>query len=204
MMAKFNRKVVLRVQWLHIVIPFVTGALTGLTTYASAWIDVSEPLLSVVAIVSAAVLVRLARGAPFTAIEVLDAAEAQKLSIAIKQSVRSQGGLLLACIIASLCLVFIRQINDIFSSEALKEILPLTEHFDYLACLVPLMLAFVFMRTYAIVIGDIQIADLQADILLKKRNREAAEDFRKKHMDPAKKSFQAPEGYGRVAEEDHG
>ena len=86
----------------------------------------------------------------------------------------------------------------------MKDFLLPTEHFDYLAFLIPFVLVFVLMRTFAVVLGDIQIADLQADILLKKRNREAAEDFRKKVMDPAKKSFQTPQGYGRVVEEDHG
>jgi len=49
--------------------------------------------------------------------------------------------------------------------------------------------------TFAVVKGDTQIIDMQADILLRALNRQAARDLRKV-AEPAEKEFRAPENYG--------
>ena len=162
----------------------------------------SQALLSVVAIVSAGVLVRLARGVPFSAIDVLEAGQAEKLSAAIKQSVRALGGLLLVCFLTTLCLIFVGHIAGMLRSAAVQDVLPFTESFDYVAFVVSFLLAFVFMRTFAVVRGDIQIVDIQADILTKTRNRKAAEEFQKDVADPASQEYHAPENYGGVIDQD--
>ena len=192
----------MNVQWSHILIPVGVGVATGLTTDATMWTDLRQALLSVVAIISAGVLVRLARGVPFTAIDVLEADEARTLSGAIKQSVRALGVLLAVCFLTTLSLIFIGQLSRVFGSEAAQRNLPFTESFDYVALIVSFLLTFVFMRTYAVVKGDIQIVDIQANILFKKRNGEAADNFQDDVATPAKKGFQAPSGYGRVIEDD--
>ena len=188
----------MKVQWAHILVPVGVGVATGFTTDATTWTDLSQALLSVVAIVSAGILVRLARGVPFSAIDVLEADKADELSAAIKQSVRALGGLLLVCFLTTLCLIFVGHIAGMLGTEGVQDVLPFTDHFDYVAFVVPLLLAFVFTRTYAVVMGDIQIVDIQADILTKKRNKAAAENFRENVADPAKKGYQAPKNYGGV------
>lgn len=189
---------VLKVQWAHILVPVGVGVATGFTTDATTWTDLSQTLLSVVAIVSAGVLVRLARGVPFSAIDVLEADKAEDLSAAIKESVRALGGLLLVCFLTTLCLIFIGHIAGMLGSEGAQDVLPFMEHFDYVAFVVPLLLAFVFTRTLAVVMGDIQIVDIQADILIKMHNKAASEDFRENVADPAKNEYQAPKNYGGV------
>ncbi|MEO1750034.1 MAG: hypothetical protein AAFR27_15730 [Pseudomonadota bacterium] len=136
------------------------------------------------------------------ALDVLKADEARKLSTAIKQSVRALRALLIVCFVAILSLVFSNQIVSFAALTAAQGFLPFASSFDYAAFLMAMLLAFVFMRTYAVVDGDIQIADIQADILVKKRGKDAAEDFKKNVAGPSKEGFRQPRGYGRVVEGD--
>ncbi|MEM9049985.1 MAG: hypothetical protein AAGC92_14850 [Pseudomonadota bacterium] len=152
--------------------------------------------MSVVAIVSAGVLVRLARGVPFSAIDVLKADEARKLSSAIKQSVRGLRALLAVCFFTILVLVFADKLAGLLSTVTAQELLPFTDHLDYLALGVPLLLTFVIMRTFAVVEGDIEVADIQADILVKKRGKDLADEFQKGVADKAKDGYRQPSGYG--------
>lgn len=188
----------MNVQWTHIILPLGVGLATGLFTDATMWSELNEALLSVVAIVSAGVLVRLARGVPFSVIDVLEADEARKLSDALKQAVRALGGLLAGCFLTALCLAFIGQLNSMFESETAQTILPFTDNLDYVAFLVSLLLSFVFVRTYAVVKGDIEIVDIQADILVRQRNKETAEEFKERIAKPAGQNFSAPKNYGGV------
>ena len=72
-MERSKPGVLVNVQWSHIVVPVGVGVVAGLTTSAAMWTGLSQALLSVVAIIAAGVLVRLARGVPFSAIDVLKA-----------------------------------------------------------------------------------------------------------------------------------
>lgn len=187
-------------QWSHILVPLCVGVGCSILTTAVTWTGVSQTLLSVVSIASAGVLVRLARGVPFSAIDVLTTEEARKLASSIKQSVRALRALLLVCFVAILSLVFITQIDAGFTLLASKHWLPFSDHVDYVSLVIPFILSFVFMRTYAVVDGDIQIADIQADILMRKRSKESAEAFKKNVLDPTKENFRKPSGYGGVIE----
>ena len=92
--------------------------------------------------------------------------------------------------------------TSLFNYLDLLEVLPFSATFDYVGFVLPLLLAFVFMRTYSVVEGDVEIADIQADILTKKRGKDAAESFSKSVAAPGKESFRPPRGYGRVIEGD--
>lgn len=192
----------MNLQWSYIVIPLGVGVVTGLTTKATTWTDLRQPLLTAIAIISAGILVRLSRGVPFSAIEVLEADEARKLAEAIKLSVRALRALLIICFLTIFFIVFSVQIADLLATPVAQNNLPFTEFFDYLGFLVPALLVFVCMRTYAVVEGDVQIADIQADILVKKRGTEDAKGFRTNIAQPTKESFRQPKGYGGVIEGD--
>lgn len=190
----------MRLQWSHILVPLSVGVACSVLTTAATWTEVSQTLLGAVSIVSAGVLVRLARGVPFSAIDVLNTEEARKLAYSIKKSVRALRALLLVCFVAVLSLVFIKQIEAGFTWLASTHWLPFSDHVDYVSLTLPFILSFVFMRTYAVVDGDIQIADIQADILIRKRGKDAADAFKKNVAGPAKESFRQPSGYGGVVE----
>lgn len=190
----------MRLQWSHILVPLGVGVACSFLTTAATWSGVSQTLLSVVSIVSAGVLVRLARGVPFSTIDALGTEEARKLASAIKKSVRALRALLLVCFFAILSLVFIQQLDAGFTWLASKRWLPFADHFDYVSLIVPLILTFVFVRTYAVIDGDIQIADIQVDILIRKRGKDAAEKFKKDVVGPARDSFRQPSSYGGVVD----
>ncbi len=141
---------------------------------------------------------RLARGVPFSAIDVLEVNEAKKLAQALKRSVRALRSLLLVCFLTILCLVFAAQLGDLAAWLKAKELLPFASKFDFVAALVVAALTYVFVRAYAVVDGDIQIADIQANILLKKRGKDRADSFQKDVVESTKGKFRQPEGYGRT------
>ncbi|MBC6416650.1 MAG: hypothetical protein GDA47_02345, partial [Rhodospirillales bacterium] len=132
------------------------------------------------------VLVRLARGVPFSSLEALDAGEARKLAEAIKRSVRALAAMLGACFCAIAGLLFVSRVPAVWGAV---EVTAFTT-----SCL----LAFVLIRTVAVVRNDVEIADIQAGILLKERASGEAAEFEKNVAAPARKDRWQPEGYGRV------
>ena len=66
----------------------MAGIAASLSIDASMWTDFNDSLLSIVAIVSAGVLVRLARVVPFSAVDALEAGEAVDLSAALNRASR--------------------------------------------------------------------------------------------------------------------
>jgi len=183
----------LRIKWFHILAPTAVGACTALTTGASDWAEHSPALTSVVSIVATGILVRLSRGVPFASIDVLPADEARKLSAALKTSAHQLWALLLACAFTIFCLVFI---------EPMEGLLGFLEPFDGVAFLVPFLLIFVLLRIHEVVANDVQITEIQADILLKKRNEAAADAFERDVIVPTRQNYRPPSNYGRVIEKD--
>lgn len=190
--------VAVKVEWSHIVAPALVGVVAGLGTEASTWLGLRDALLSVLSIISAGLLVRLARGVPFSATDVLRPDDVRKLSEAIKRSIRGLRMLLVVCFIGMLLLVFAEQLNKIFEYSNANWNLPYSDKFDYLSFLVSLILTYIAIRAYAVVDGDVQIADIQADLLVRKENKQAAESFDDGLAAPAKESYRAPKDYGRV------
>lgn len=188
----------MKVEWSHIVAPALVGVVAGLGTEASTWLGLRDALLSVLSIISAGLLVRLARGVPFSATDVLRPDDVRKLSEAIKRSIRGLRMLLVVCFIGMLLLVFAEQLNKIFEYSNANWNLPYSDKFDYLSFLVSLILTYIAIRAYAVVDGDVQIADIQADLLVRKENKQAAESFDDGLAAPAKESYRAPKDYGRV------
>lgn len=176
--------------------PVCIGIVVGAATSNALWVTVSQSLVTVVSLIAAGVLVRLARGVPFSAIDALSAEDARRLAKAIKQSVRVLRALLLVCFVTITYLVFFDQISTALSLTTMAEWLPFTNTVDYSAGLLVALLVFMLMRTWAVIDGDIQIADIQADLLVRKRGQEKADEFEDKVARPASESFRNPSGYG--------
>lgn len=175
---------------ISILVILAVGVIGGFATDAAFWADMGRDLLSVVSILAAGVLVRLARGVPFSSIKDLDPGEAKKLAYAIKRSVRVLEVMLWMCFLTIACLLLVPKVPAAWGA------------FNFIAFATSFFLAFVLVRAFAVVRNDVQIADIQANILVGERNREAAAEFEKKVAAPARETYRQPPDYGRVIDGD--
>lgn len=180
----------------HMIVPVGAGLLGGFFTTPALWQSLSTALTSVVSIISAGILVRLARGVPFSAIDVLETSEANRLAKALKGSIRALRALLLVCFLTILALVFSTQLYNFSAWASQIGFQPWYDRFDTVSFIVSALLTYVLVRTYLVVDGDVQIADIQAEILLKKRGKDKAETFSNDVAKPAKQKYKNPPGYG--------
>lgn len=167
---------VVKNNWLHILITFAGGIVALAMTENTIWINAQQGLLSGIAIISVGVLMRLARGVPFSAIDVLTKEEAHKLSCAIKQSVRTLQALLAVCFLTVFLLIFV-------------------DDFPYATSLIPFFLVFIIIRTFSVTLGDIEIVDIQANILTKTYNKKRSDDFQKSIAGQSD-TYKTPPSYG--------
>ncbi|MBC6408837.1 MAG: hypothetical protein GDA40_12520 [Rhodobacteraceae bacterium] len=136
--------------------------------------------MGVVAIFATGLLIRLAQGAPSTSMENLTADEAHQRAATIKRSVRSQWIVLALCALTILCLA---------CADTLGRAAPLIMAFA---------LAFTLVQLWGVTGGDVRMTDIQANILLRKRNRAAADAFERDVIVPTRQNYRPPPNYGRV------
>lgn len=149
-------------------------------------------------VIAAGVLVRLARGLPLSNIEQLQLNEARAISAAVKQSARSLRALML---VVFTCMGMIT-----FSAEICAVIAKYLENWPTLvemagpvtSASIAFVFAFVMMRIFAVISGDVGLVDLQTDFLVKAVERHQAKQFEKTMDTPAVSSMKNPEGYGKL------
>lgn len=172
------------------------GVASSLGMNSQTWIDVSSTLVSVVSIVAAGVLVRLARGVPFAAVDALSADEARRLAIAIRLSVRALRALLFVCALVIALFVFLQPISSFVYGPLHLDVWGTRLLVCPLSFLCGCALSFVGIRAIAVVNGDVEITDIQAKLLIKKRGKEKAEAFESSPAAAAAQKFKMPAGYG--------
>jgi hypothetical protein len=166
----------LRLSYSSLLIPVAFGAASGAWVSVSAWGELRSNLLPALSVIAAGVLVRLARGIPFSNPDQFEVQEARRISAAFVQVVRSLRALIYAILVAMLWLAVIpslaQQLDPAISKTAFGRFLNPT-----LSATVGLVVAYAITRMIEVVQGDVSLAILQQSLLVKATERKAAAAF---------------------------
>lgn len=165
-----------RLSYSSILIPVAVSAASGAWVSVSAWGDLRFNLLPALSVIAAGVLVRLARGIPFSNPDQFEVEEARRISAAFVQVVRSLRALIYATLVAMLWLAvapsLAQQLDPVISKMAFGRFLNPT-----LSATIGLVVAFAITRMIEVVQGDVSLAILQQSLLVKATERRAAAAF---------------------------
>lgn len=195
----------MKLLWSHLLLPVTGAVIAYVSVPTSFWDGAKMPLMTGLSVIAAGVLVRLARGLPFTNADQLQVDEARAISMAVKQSAR---GLRALMIIVFLCMGMV-----VFSApiaEGLHSILaqgdqtgstanPAGSVIDpTISAIVGALLAYVLIRIFAVISGDVGLVELQTKYLVAAVERKQAEQFDRAHAASESVLMKTPEGYGKV------
>jgi len=175
MMAKSASKHYLdamKIRWSHLLIPLVGGALASANASIAFWTTAKPSLLTALSVIAAGVLVRLARGLPFSNVDQFTVEEARAVAKSIKRSVRALRALIFV--------VFATMAVIVFADPLLGGVTKLLTFFQLISGfstiwldpqsivsgLIGLMLVYVFVRVFAVIGGDVGLVDLQSKYLV--------------------------------------
>jgi len=188
----------MKINWSHFVIP-VAGAFVAWELASVAFWEAAKPsLLTAMSVIAAGVLVRLARGLPFNNPDQFALDEARQIAGAIKRSIRALRALIAVVFLAMGSLVFAKAINIALLASAYVpvKVAPYVE--PGISAIVGFLLTYVFVRIFAVIKGDVSLADLQSDLLVKAVERKQAERFDKALTKTDAPTMKNPEGYGKI------
>ncbi|WP_037431504.1 hypothetical protein [Sinorhizobium fredii] len=185
----------MKIKLSHLLIPAFGAATAALTVSVDFWDSSKAAILTALSVIGAGVLVRLARGLPFTNVDQFQLDEARKISSAIKQSIRALRVLIFVIIMAMVSLVLVKGLTATITAA-----LPHGNVFVGPAAsgLVGLLLSYILVRITAVIQGDVALVDLQSDFFVRAVERKQGERFEKARSSAPDVPPANPKGYGKV------
>jgi hypothetical protein len=179
----------------HLVLPVCGGAIAAAFVTVDFWDASKAAILTALSVIGAGVLVRLARGLPFTNADQFQVEEARKVASAIKQSIRALRVLIIIIFATMASLVVVK---GVVSSIALRWPDVAVTANEISSGIVGLLLSYILVRITAVIQGDVGLVDLQSDYFVKAVERKQAERFEKSQAKAADLPLSNPSGYGKV------
>lgn len=180
----------------HLVLPICGAAIAASLVSVDFWDTSKAAILTALSVIGAGVLVRLARGLPFTNAEQFQVEEARRIAAAIKQSIRALRILIIVILGTMVSLVVVK---GVMSVTALRWPDAATEVSVISSGLIGLLLGYILVRIASVIQGDVGLVDLQSDFFVKAVERKQAERFEKAQ---ARASIDHPpsnpKGYGKI------
>jgi hypothetical protein len=159
------------------------------------WGALRASVLPALSVIAAGILVRLARGVPFSNPDQFDVEEARKIGAAFVQVARSLRALIFATLIAMLWLAvapaLAERLNPLISPTLIG---PYFEPF--LSGTVGFLVAYAVYRMVEVVQGDVSLAITQSSLLEKATQRKAAKKY-EEHVAGATSSIAGQHGFGK-------
>ncbi|MBH5372962.1 hypothetical protein [Bradyrhizobium glycinis] len=151
-------------------------------------------LLVALSVMAAGVLVRLARGLPFTSADHYEVDEVRRLTKAVEQIMRSLKLLILAVLLAMIVLVTAASVLEAFNRH-----MPAFCHWvgPALSGTIGLLLAYVCIRMWQVIRGDQELTSLQSKFIVRAVERKQAARF-EDQIAPSEGNFKPPADYGKV------
>ncbi|MER9026151.1 hypothetical protein NKI01_26990 [Mesorhizobium sp. M0815] len=162
------------------------------------WEAAKPSLLTALSVIAAGVLVRLARGLPFSNPDQFELGEVRLIAAAIKQSIRALRALIGVVFLAMGSLVFAKAIAAALTSAAFIPPETLLYVEPGMSAVVGFLLTYVFVRIFSVIKGDVSLVDLQSELLVKSVERKQAERFDKSLTQSDTPPIKNPEGYGKI------
>jgi hypothetical protein len=181
----------MKIHWSHIILPLAAATVSE---------GVKAPLLTFLSVIAAGVLVRLARGMPFTNTSGFDLDFARKVASAVKTSIRALRTLLIIIFITMGMVTF----SSILGKATVLGLITIGLDGRYsdpiISALIGGLLCYVFVRIFAVVSGDVSLADMQADMVVTAAKKTQTEHFSATVEAATTKPISNPAGYGKVVQ----
>jgi len=179
----------------HLLVPVVGAVVAALMVSVDFWDTSKASILTALSVIGAGVLVRLARGLPFTNADQFEVEEARKISSAIKQSIRALRILIIIILATMVSLVICKGV--------LSEFLILwpkagSAPASVISGIVGLLLSYILIRIAAVIQGDVGLVDLQSEYFVKAVERKQAERFEKSTSRSSETLPANPPSYGKI------
>ncbi|MBX5034241.1 hypothetical protein [Rhizobium lentis] len=181
----------------HALVPVIGSAIAIIAVSVDFWDASKAPILTALSVIGAGVLVRLARGLPFTNVDQFQVDEARRIAAAIKQSIRTLRALIFIIIFTMVSLVLAKGL-----------VLTLAARWPDWANIIGmaasgaigLLLSYILIRVTAVIQGDVGLVDLQAEFFVRAVERKQAERFDKSQSGPEVPALENPKGYGKIVQ----
>jgi hypothetical protein len=186
------------IHWRAIVACLCASVVAGTLIPIDLWDSVKQPLLVASSVLAAGVLVRLARGLPFTNSDQFEVEEIRALTKAVKQVMRALRMLIFMLFIAMISLAFVKPILDRIAPSTNIGMFSIWARV-LASGLLGFLFSYGFMRITHVVHGDYDLVDLQSGFMVRAVERKAAKQFEDQHSTGVTDStVRTPEGYGKI------
>jgi ABC-type amino acid transport system permease subunit len=184
------------IRWYNIIIPVAVGLMAAALMDIAFWDELKAGLLVALSVMAAGVLVRLARGLPFTSVDHYEVDEVRQLTRAIDQIMRSLKLLVLVVVIGMVALVIALPLQK-----------ALGPHFSsngrfWIGCAVSgfigLTLSYVCTRMWQVIRGDLELTGLQSKFVVRAVERKQAKRFDDQISNADGVKFKSPDDYGKI------
>jgi len=183
------------IRWAHICVPLICAGVASAIGTMSFWDESTPAIMMALSVIAAGVLVRLARGLPFTNAEHFEVDEARKIAAAIKQSARSLRVLIIAIFLAMGAVIFSASMVQ-WANNTFHFMEPYSE--PAMSATIGLLLSYVLLRILAVIKSDVSLVDTQSQILVNAVERKQAERFSSSIQETGRPRIKNPEGYGKI------
>lgn len=184
------------IRWRNIIIPALAAFAAGRFVSVAFWDASKQGLLVALSVIAAGVLVRLARGLPFTTPDHYEVDEIRRLTKAVSQIIRSLRVLIALVLMGMIGLVLAKPLLDFA-----RDMPQAATYIGYIEAVISgalgLILGYVFFRMLQVVKGDQDLTELQATFVVRAVERKQAKRFEELQTKSATAPFKNPEGYGR-------
>lgn len=162
----------------------------------SFWHESKAAVLSALSVLAAAVLVRLARGLPFTNADHFLPLEIDQVATAIAAIARSLRALIIVLLLAMAGVVCADLINAAMKENVTPE--QATTVARLISSLLSLLSVYSFIRVVEVVQGDVDLVDLQGKIMREAVRRKAIKNFSESQKALAPMEYKGSESYGNL------
>lgn len=184
----------------NLILPVLAGAAAWLAVPLSFWHDARASLLTAFSVIAAAVMVRLARGLPFTNADHFEVDEIRQVTAAIKQIMRSLQALIVFVLATMIALTFVDRVQALFDQYGLPTTSYIADH--ALSAGLGFAVVYVLMRIIQVVRGDYSLVELQSRFMIRAVERKEAKKYDEARAAAAQLEppYQAPKGFGRFVQ----
>ncbi|WP_097091401.1 hypothetical protein [Novosphingobium sp. Chol11] len=182
----------------NLAVPMTAAIAAWFAVPVDFWSDARSSLLTAFSVIAAAVMVRLARGLPFTNADHFEVEEIRQVATAIKQIMRSLQALIGFILATMIAITFADRVHDLFAQYGLPTTRYIADH--ALSAALGFCLAFVLVRIIQVVRGDYSLVELQSKFMIRAVERKEAKKYDEARASSAKiePPYRAPEGFGRL------
>lgn len=185
------------IRWQTLIFPVLAGCLAAGFVSVSFWDLSKQAFLVSLSVIAAGVLVRLARGLPFTNVDHYEVEEIRELTKAVDQIIRSLRALIVVVLIAMVFLVLAKSVVDI--AKVAQFTMPYCERIEeFVSGLLGFLIGYIFMRMVQVIQGDYDLTKLQSKFVVRAVERKQANQFDALETKSRNAPFKNPEGYGKI------